>query len=187
MKIRDYKLFLEKDAVRDDEHSHLNDRLNNNNKKLESRWPDDDDDLASYGDDGDDELFGRPFYPSKSNNNSSFRDEEFEEYDGSEEDDVDNDDMQHLLYLLRTMFRNSGIEDVEIDHKGLDIMIYCIMRRRERLNDIIKVLEVANKLKRDILAQYDSEFEMYETKDGRPMLTFNFYYGEGLEDDNAVF
>jgi hypothetical protein len=191
MKIRDYKLFLEKDAVRGDEHSHLNDSINNNNKKPESRWSvddDDDDELAPYGDEGDDDLFGRPYYPPRSKGQSSFRDEEFEEYDGlDEEDDIDGDDMQHLLYLLRTMFRNSGIEDVEVDHKGLDIMVYCVMRRRERLKDIIKVIEVANKLKRDILAQYDSEFEMYETKDGRPMLTFNFYYGEGLDDDTVAF
>ena len=85
------------------------------------------------------------------------------------------------------MFNNSGIENVYVENKKMDITISVEMRRRERLRDIIKVFEVSNKLKKDILAQYDSEFGMWETKDGRPMLVFNFYYDEGLEDDMLPF
>ena len=181
MKIKKYNIFLEKDNLREDEFSHLNDMLN---KKNEGRWDDEDEDDHDYGfydqdDEEDDELFGRPYYGSKDN--------EYEDDDEYDEDGINSNDIQHLNYLLRTMFRNSGIEDVRIENKKLDISISCILSRKDSMKNVIKVFEVAKKLKKDILAQYDSEFEMWETKDGRPLLTFNFYYGEGLNDDNAPF
>jgi hypothetical protein len=109
-----------------------------------------------------------------------------DDYD-EDEKDIEDDDMGNLLYLLRSMFKNSGIDEVYIENKKMDITISVELRKRERLKDIIKVFEVANKLKRDILAQYDSEFEMWETKEGRPLLVFNFMYDEGLYDDEAPF
>lgn len=163
-------------------------------------------DPKDWRDEYDDELFGRPYYSSKDNYNyrededswmnDKLKYDDEDDYDeddynryghGPDEDDINDDDMSHLLYLLRSMFNNSGIENVYVENKKMDISISVEMRRRERLRDIMKVFEVANKLKKDILAQYDSEFEMWETKDGRPMLVFNFYYDEGLEDDMLPF
>ena len=168
MKINKYKKFLEKDNIREDEWSHLNDKINNHDVR----------NFSTYDDEDDDEDYGHE-YLNSGQSRSSFRDEEYE-------DDVEQDDIQHLLYLLRTMFKNSGV-NVEVEHKNLDIMIYCVLSRKERLKDVINVFSVANKLKKDILPQYDCEFEMWETKRGDPMLTFNFYYGEGLEDDGIPF
>jgi hypothetical protein len=184
MKLKKYNIFLEKDNLREDEFRHLNDMLN---KKNEGRWDDDEEDDDDYGfydqdEDDDDHLFGRPNHPSKSDSKEDEYDED--EYD---EDGINSNDIQHLNYLLRTMFKNSGIDDVQIENKKLDISIACIMTRKESMRAVIKVFEVAKKLKKDILAQYDSEFEMWETKDGRPMLIFNFYYGEGLNNDYAPF
>lgn len=184
MKIKKYNIFLEKENLREDEHRHLNDMLD---RKNEGRWDDDEDDdddhdYGFYDQDDDDHLFGRPNHSSKKDD--TFRDEEDDEYD---EDGINSNDIQHLNYLLRTMFRNSGIEDVQIENKKLDISIACVMSKKETMKSVIKVFEVAKKLKKDILAQYDSEFEMWESKDGRPMLIFNFYYGEGLNDDYAPF
>jgi hypothetical protein len=127
-------------------------------------------------------------YKDWSNNSKNENLDFFENYSkGRKYNDSEEDDMQHLLYLLRTMFRNSGIEECYIESKGMDIYITVEMRRRERLKDIIKVFEVANKLKKDILAQYDSEFEMWETKEGNPLFEFCFYYGEGLDNDKEPF
>ena len=181
MKIKKYNIFLEKDNLRSDEHSHLNDILGKFEKsKYEGRWDaddyddDDDHDYGFYDQDDEDDNFG----------SHSSKKDEYDEYD---EDGMNSNDIQHLNYLLRTMFRNSGIEDVHIENKKLDLSISCALRKKESMKDVIKVFELAKKLKKDILGQYDSEFEMWETKDGRPLLTFNFYYGEGLNDDYAPF
>jgi hypothetical protein len=161
MEIKKYNRFLEEKEVnyRDDEYSYLNDDLDNGwDDSTYDPWEDDPGYRKLNSDDG---LYG-------------------------ELDDVEPSDMDHLVYLLRTMYKNSGI-DVQIENKGLDIMIYCTMSYKERLKDIINVFGVSNKLKKDILPQYDSEFEMWETEKGQPLLIFNFYYKEGLDDDNMPF
>ena len=100
------------------------------------------------------------------------------EYKGEDEDDSD-DDMSHLCYLLRSMFNNSNI-DVNVENSGLDLSITAQFSRRESLSDIVKVFEIVKKIKKDILAQYSSSYEMWETKSGSPMITFEFM----LEDDD---
>ena len=145
-----------------------------NYKELFEKYEDTDYEDESYYND-DDYLFGRPSHSKK----------------GTEEDDDDeqigDSDMDNLLYLLRTMFRNKGIKDVYVEHEELDITISVTMGRKEKIESIISVFDTAKRLKRDILPQYDSEFEMWETKDGKPLLVFNFYYEEGLNDDDAPF
>jgi hypothetical protein len=117
-------------------------------------------------------------------------DYEDEGYNKLNSDDSDDnggqDDMEHLEYLLREMFRNVGI-DVTVTSDNGDIQIVVMLNKKERLRDVISVFSVANKLKKDILAQYDSEFDLWEDNKGLPMLTFNFYYGDGLGDSNAPF
>jgi hypothetical protein len=147
-----------------------------NYKELFEKYEDTDYDDESYYNE-DEYLFGRPNHSKK----------------GTEEDEDEDDasigdsDMDNLLYLLRTMFKNKGIKNVYIEHDDLDITISITMGYREKIESIISVFDTAKRLKRDILPQYDSEFEMWETKDGKPLLTFNFYYGEGLEDDEEAF
>lgn len=160
---------------------------------------DEDDDFYSEGDDA--YLNDNPFQSRFSSDDFDFDDEDYYDLDGynryghgpedDKDEDYDNpieeDDMGNLLYLLRTMFRNSGIENVEVENKKMDIIISVEMRRRENLKDIMDVFTVAKKLKKDILAQYDSEFEVWSSKTGNPVFVFNFYYDEGLYDDEAPF
>jgi hypothetical protein len=144
-----------------------------NYKELFEKYEDTDYEDESYYND-DDYLFGRPSHSKKGT-------------EEEEDEQIGDSDMDNLLYLLRTMFRNKGIKDVYVEHDELDITISVTMGYREKIESIISVFDTAKRLKRDILPQYDSEFEMWETKDGKPLLTFNFYYGEGLEDDNTPF
>lgn len=109
-----------------------------------------------------------------------------DDYDDSDDNGGGQDDIEHLEYLLREMFRNVGI-DVTVTSDNGDIQIVAILNQKERLRDVISIFSVANKLKKDILAQYDSEFDLWEDKKGLPMLTFSFYYGDGLGDDNTPF
>ena len=172
MGIIKYDKFLEK-AIRRDDDSHLNNPLNDKSDIWDS-WGGNEYSGHSnlnmdgeFGNDIDDDIYV----------DNDDDDDDDEDYEEDEFTDIEDADMNHLVYLLRSMFKNVGIE-VDIDYKGLDIMIYCAMNRRERLKDIIAVFSVANKLKKDILPQYTSEFEIYETKRDIPMMVFNFYYEE---------
>ncbi len=188
MKVKSFIKYLQEN-IREDEFSHLNNDLSAN-KKNEARWPEDDyeyedDSTKDYGDyddwydDVDDDYHGK-----RTSSNPKFDDDDDYEY----EDEQSDDDLDHLLYLLRQMFRNSGIEDVRVTAKNNeDIVIECYTSKKDTLRNVIKIFEVANKLKRDILAQYDSEFEMWENKRGGGILTFGFTLDEGLNDDTMPF
>ena len=107
-----------------------------------------------------------------------------DDYSRNENDD-DDDDMSHLCYLLRSMFNNINI-DVDVDNSGLDLSIIAQFSRKESLSDIVKVFEVVKKIKKDILAQYSSYYEMWETKTGTPMITFEFMLEDEDNDKDGV-
>ena len=162
-------------------------KLSKYNKFFEnSDWDEDEEDFFNRWDSGDKSKRSSEEDDWESYNRWGLGDYSEDDYD-EDEKDIEDDDLGNLLYLLRSMFRNSGIDEVYIENKKMDITISVQLRKRERLKDIIKVFEVANKLKRDILAQYDSEFEMWESKEGSPVLVFNFMYDEGLYDDESPF
>ena len=118
-------------------------------------------------DDDDDEYYSR--YDKKSKEK---KDEDEDEYKY-------DDDMSHLCYLLRSMFNNSNI-DINVENNGLDLSITAQFAKRESLTDIIKVFEIIKKIKKDVLSQYSTSYEIWQTKSGLSMITFEFM----LEDDN---
>ena len=136
------------------------------------------------------QLFEREGFDHIDGYDDDYEDEGYDKLNSDDYDDSDGsgnqDDMAHLEYLLREMFRNVGI-DVTVTSDNGDIQIVAMLNQKERLRDVISIFSVANKLKKDILAQYDSEFDLWEDKKGQPMLTFSFYYGDGLGDDNSPF
>jgi hypothetical protein len=107
-----------------------------------------------------------------------------DEYKGDDDDDSD-DDMSHLCYLLRSMFNNSNV-DVNVENSGLDLSITAQFARRESLSDIVKVFEIVKKIKKDVLAQYSSSYEIWETKTGTPMITFEFMLDDDDDKDGVV-
>jgi hypothetical protein len=183
MKVKKFITYLEN--IREDELRHLNNDLSAN-KKNEGRWDNEDDDSKGYGEfddwyDDDNDKTSR-----KKSSNPKFDDDGDDWYD--EDDNDEDDDVQHLTYLLRQMFRNSGVNNVQITaKKNEDIVIEVYMDKKDTLRNIIKVFEVANKLKRDILAQYDAEFDIWTSKTGGGILSFGFTVDEGLDDDNMPF
>ena len=136
------------------------------------------------------QLFERYGFDNIDGYDDDYEDEGYDKLNSDDYDDSDDngnqDDMAHLEYLLREMFRNVGIDATVTSDNG-DIQIVAMLNQKERLRDVISIFSVANKLKKDILAQYDSEFDLWEDKKGQPMLTFSFYYGDGLGDDNSPF
>jgi hypothetical protein len=111
--------------------------------------------------------------------------DDYSRYDKDEDDSEYDDDMSHLCYLLRSMFNSSNI-DVDVESKGLDLSITAQFDRRESLSDIVKVFEIVKKIKKDILAQYSSSYEIWETKKGTPVITFYFLLEDDKDGDGVV-
>ena len=63
-------------------------------------------------------------------------------------------------------------------HDSLDLTVFVFPEKKETLKNLTKIFDIANKLRRDILPQYSSEFEIYKQKDGYTLITFQFTYEE---------
>ena len=127
--------------------------------------------------------------PNLSNDNEGYDDEDWEKivrssekdkFDPEEEEEgepesEDDEDMDHLLYLLRQLFTKYDMKNFELDYKGLDIFVYVLLKTKSKLSEIVKIFEILNKIKEEILPQYESDYEMWETKKKEPLLVFNFF------------
>ena len=121
--------------------------------------------------DDDDEFFGE--YGSQ------------DDYEG-QDDAQGDDDMEHLLYLLRTFLKDSGIKNVSLKNSDSSIKLEIVLKTKERLADVIKTFAVLKKLSNDIMADYDAEFDIWETKQGDPLLIIDYYSPEYDDDEDGA-
>jgi hypothetical protein len=110
--------------------------------------------------------------------------DEFDDYDNTDPDVTDDDEEDHLCYLIRSMFNNYDL-NAQVERDDLDITINIFLEKKERMKNILKTFDVIHKMKKDILPQYESQMELFETKSGHPVLSFEFYYDS--KDDNVPF
>jgi len=118
--------------------------------------------------------------------------DEYGEYDGDgyeeeyeEEEESGDEDMEHLLYLLRTYLKDAGNKNVSVRDAGSSIKIEIVLNKRERLSDLIKTFATLKRLSNDIMADYDSEFDIWETKKGDPLLIIDYYSPEEFDDEDG--
>lgn len=133
------------------------------------------DDIDQPFDYDDDDIARQNAFDKKRDKGKN--DEKIEEPE-YEEDLDESDDMQHLMYLLREMFKNSGF-DVDVDHRDLDVCITVFLTNDEKLKSIVRIFDVTKKISNDILGEYDSDFEIYKDKKGQTMIIFNFTIDDG--------
>jgi hypothetical protein len=94
--------------------------------------------------------------------------------DRYDEEDVDEDDEEdYLCYLIRSMFSNYDIEAL-VERKDLDITINVFLQRKEKMANILKIFDIIYKMRKDILPEYYSQIELFETRMGEPVLCFEF-------------
>lgn len=127
----------------------------------------------------------------------SFDDDEFAaKYGGPEQDEDDVDGMhpydnyeddvdENLCYLLRKFFTMSKIE-ADVTYSDGIIDIFCFLEKKEKMSSILRCFELVDKLKRDTLQGYFSEFELWENRNGYPVFNFKFSM-EDLEDNSVPF
>ena len=126
-------------------------------------------------------------------NEDKYEDEYFDEYGSQDDyegkDDAQgDDDMEHLLYLLRTFLKDSGLNNISLKNSDSSIKLEIVLKKEERLAEVIKTFAVLKKLSNDIMADYDAEFDIWETKKGEPLFIVDYYSPEyGDDEDGAPF
>lgn len=119
--------------------------------------------------------------------NYEYQDEENpENIEGEESSEYFDSEMTDLCNTIKSLYDNMDLY-VDVDYDGLNITVFTFLEKKEKLRNITKSLEMATKLKRDILPQYDSEFELYENEEGYPILCFEFTISNASEEDDNGF
>ena len=127
---------------------------------------------------------GRDDYEDEYYDQYGYGDEE--DYAQGQEEEDDDPDMEHLLYLLRTYLRDGGAKDVSVRNSSSSIKVEIVMKKEENLSDVIKLFGTLRRLSDDIMADYDSEFDIWETKKGDPLLIIDYYSPDEDDDEDGA-
>lgn len=104
-----------------------------------------------------------------------------EDYYDIEDDDEfedNNDELNQMATMIHGMIEKTGIKNFFVSNKGFNISVQFVLERKEKFSKLMKLVGLIKKLKTDVLIQYDDEMDLWETKKGDPLLTFDFYYNE---------
>jgi hypothetical protein len=126
-----------------------------------------------YGDEDEESLYGQE-------EEEDYDDEDEDEghrFGGDEDSDPSADDvLEHLASLIRQMIKIANIDNYYVYTNKYDLSIQFILNKTERFAKLMKVMGLLKKLSTDTLIQYEAELDLWETKEGQPLLTVDFYY-----------
>ena len=149
------------------------------------------DNTSDSSDFGGSEYYGGEDEESMYDDENDYDDEDEEDYDYRDDDPRSDDVLEHLASLIRQMIRMANIEDYYVTTDGYDLSIQFILNKTERFAKLMKIMGLLKKLTTDTLIQYESELDLWETKEGHPLLTVDFYYdskkGGTFKKDDVPF
>ena len=108
-----------------------------------------------------------------------------EEFEKEQEDDRGEGEMGELAYWIRQMFKANKIEST-VESENYDLIAYIFLSKREKMSNLLNVFEVIDKIKKDLLTTYSAEVELYENKQGYPVLKFTFSYDAEIPGDDEI-
>jgi len=109
-------------------------------------------------------------------------------FDHFEDDNEEFEREDHLCYEIRKFLSNDGIESF-VERDNLDISVYVFLNKTEKFTNVFRTFDyVLNYLKKEILSEYEVDFELYESKQGIPIFLFKFIYeNEETENEKDLF
>jgi hypothetical protein len=115
-----------------------------------------------------------------------YEDDYFDQYGKEDIDDElsEEEEEDNLGYLIRTFLSARGITSY-VESDGKEVTIYVYLKKREKIKSLTKIFDVVvNNMKTQMFEDYDLESELYETKEGTPILSFTFYADGSVDKDD---
>lgn len=126
---------------------------------------------------GFDDIYDDDFYYGDEDEESLY-DKDAMDMDDDDEYVGDTEVLENLATLIRKMIQTAGISDYYVTTNNYDISIQFVFNKTEKLSRLLKVMGLLKKLYTDTLIQFEADLDLWETKDGRPLLTVDFYYSD---------
>ena len=86
------------------------------------------------------------------------------------------DEFNYVSSTIRKMARSQGFMNTNIYLDKEELMIMEVsLRPTETFENVIKLMEFVEKIQKDILVGFKCDMDLWETKKGLPLFTFEFY------------
>ena len=106
---------------------------------------------------------------------------ENENVDGNEETG------NHIASSIRTMLKQSGFDTFYVSYSKNEYLTEVVMNNVEKISSVTKLLSVIKRIQLSLLPGYEATVDLWETKSGGPIFTFDFYEKSGkLKEDNDI-
>lgn len=107
--------------------------------------------------------------------------------EGHEDDFGDDDEReghwQTLCAEIRKLFSFGGFE-IDVESSGSDIIVYVFLDDDEKIKNLLSLFIIVVRLEKDLLTGYVANSELYENKQGFPIMCFTFYGAEVWKDED---
>lgn len=128
------------------------------------------------------ELFFNPGWSSKDEEEMYYGEDEESYYDDDKEDiKYDDDFLGDTATMVHNIIEKSVINNFYVSNNKDNISVQFVLNTSERFSNMMKIMSMIKKIKTEVLIQYDSEMDLWETKKGLPLLTFDFYYNPDVK------
>ena len=105
--------------------------------------------------------------------------DEYEEGDPDEDvelQDVSGDELESLASALRKFIKEKFDNSYAYVDSDGTISLEFILNKSEKIGNIMKAMNAVRDVQYEYLAEYESEFELWETRGKDPLIVVNFYY-----------
>ena len=85
------------------------------------------------------------------------------------------DELENLTSVLRQMARKQGFYSFNTSIGDDHILIEVTMNKEETFHKIFQLLSFMRKIQKDYLTGFKCDMDLWETKKGLPLFTFEFY------------
>ena len=117
--------------------------------------------------------------------------EDEEVYYGKDEENYWDDDKEDFKYdddflgdtatMVHNIIEKSGIKNFYVSNSKDNISVQFVLNMSEKFSSMMNIMSMVKKIQTEVLIQYNSEMDLWETKKGLPLLTFDFYYEPNIE------
>lgn len=116
-----------------------------------------------FGDDKDKQTFNK------------FKDEKVPNYDTPEGE---------LMYWVDKLFGAYNIK-VDSEAKDSELKIFVYLKKKYKIDEFVTIFDVAERVREDLLSDFEVIVELYETKKRENILQFTLFYGD-LESEKEI-
>jgi len=97
------------------------------------------------------------------------------------------DELENLATILRQMARTQGFVNFQVSIGEDNILIEVVMNNEETFQRLFQLIEFMRKIKKDYLPGFKCDMDLWETKTGKPIFTFEFYYASTSSSSAPIY